>query len=409
MKNNYLLKNNKGGYVVIFATILFVGISLAFLFGIITPLTRYILISRSLINSKQALYSAESLNEDIAFRLKNSKPVQSTENLSVGGVSSSAQVVDVLGDKKITSTSIGDYSRTIQSNVTQISGASFYYALQSGNGGFQIANSQVIGNVNSSGSISGSNGAQITGGAIASSISNVNIGGDAWANSVSSSNITGSLYCQTGSNNNKSCNTSKGTPPTQNYPISDADIAQWKNDALSGGSTSTVSVPGTRSLGPIKINGDLTVGGTLNLEGNLWVTGNLNVQTNATIKLSSQYGNNGAIIVVDGKTSVQNNTNFITNASSSYIMIVSTSNCDGTNCSNSYAIDLSNNANAVIMNAQSGGIHLNNGAGANVVTGNKIVIDPQSTITYNSGLVNTSFYSGPSASWNINTWREIAQ
>ena len=66
-------------------------------------------------------------------------------------------------------------------------------------------------------------------------ISSTSVGVDAYANTITNSTITGTPYCQTGSGNNKACDTSQADPPPLNMPISDGNIAQWKDDASAGG------------------------------------------------------------------------------------------------------------------------------------------------------------------------------
>ncbi|MEK7120472.1 MAG: choice-of-anchor R domain-containing protein, partial [Patescibacteria group bacterium] len=121
-------------------------------------------------------------------------------------------------------------------------------------------------------------------GGLLGSIDNVDVGqsgvGDAWAHTVNNSSVAGNLYCQTGTGNNKSCDdTTQPDPSATAFPISDANIAEWKDWALVGGTISgDYSVDDTSAtLGPKKINGNLTVsnGGRLDVTGTLWVTGNI--------------------------------------------------------------------------------------------------------------------------------------
>lgn len=246
-------------------------------------------------------------------------------------------------------------------------------------------------------------------GGLTGSISNVTVGsagiGDAHANTVTSSTIAGSLYCQTGSGNNKSCNTSQPDPSTVDYPISSATISDWKNDALAGGVyTGNYTLNSTTgSLGPRKIVGNLTVtnNATLTMTGTLWVTGTISISNNATIRLDAGYGPSSGVIIADGDISISNNVTFSGSGfSGSYIMALSTS-------STTSAISLSNNGGAVILYAENGTVSLSNNAGAKEVTGYRISLGNNAVITYESGLANINFVSGPGGSWSLGAWEEV--
>ncbi len=252
-------------------------------------------------------------------------------------------------------------------------------------------------------------------GGITGLINGVNVGvsgvGDAQAHSVTGSVIAGNLYCQVGSGNNKSCNTSKTDPNSLDYAISEGNILDWKNLAVAGGVINgdyTLSSSG--SLGPKKIAGNLNIinNKTLTLTGTLWVTGNIILNNGGKIQLDSSYGANSGVVVSDGTVTVSNNSLFAgSGQSGSYLLVVSTSNCPtGSSCAGAYAIDVSNNAGAVIIDAQSGTIHLNNNASVKQLTADKIVIDNGTTINYEQGITNTNFTNGPTGGWTIKTWAE---
>jgi hypothetical protein len=254
-------------------------------------------------------------------------------------------------------------------------------------------------------------------GGLTSTITNVTVGtgtlGDAWAHTVTNSTIRGSLYCQTGSGNNKACDTSRADPTSQGMPISDANIEQWKEDAEAGGVTSgDYSINGTSaSLGPRKITGDLIVnnGAVLTLDGTLWVEGDITLQNNAIIKLSSGYGGNSGLIVTDGRLTVSNNATFQgSGQTGSYTMVVSTSDCPSSvSCGGGNAMSISNNAGTAVLYAQNGTIFFSNNAGAKEATAKLISLDNNSFITYESGLANLNFTSGPTGGWEITRWQEV--
>ncbi|MFA6445935.1 MAG: choice-of-anchor R domain-containing protein [Candidatus Paceibacterota bacterium] len=240
-------------------------------------------------------------------------------------------------------------------------------------------------------------------GGITSTISNLRIGGDAWAHTVTGSTVTGTIYCQVGSSNNKACNTSRPDPDPQSYAISDSNIQQWKDEAVAGGTMSgSYSYSSDKTLGPKKITGNLNIGdSTLTVSGTLWIQGNLDLSNNVHVNLSSAYGANSGMIVVDGTVSLSNNVEFAGSGQiGSYIMVLTTS-------SSTDAISVGNNAGAVILYAPNGTIEFSNNAGAKEASGNKLVFANGSTITYESGLANLNFSSGPSGGWDISSWKEV--
>lgn len=235
--------------------------------------------------------------------------------------------------------------------------------------------------------------------------------GSAQAHTVNYTTAPGLIYCQTGTGNNQSC-TPQADPVYQAMPISEANITQWKADADDGGIYSgTYNTPsyGTSTLGPRKITGNLNVGGshTLYVTGTLWVEGNITVSGAAKIVLSPSYGNTSGIIVSDGWLDLQGSGQLNGNGQSgSYILFVTTSNCDSAFCVHN-AIDISGAAGSVVLNAQNGTISFTGSASAKEATAYKMKLVGATTVNYESGLANINFTSGPSGSWSVQNWKEI--
>jgi hypothetical protein len=217
-------------------------------------------------------------------------------------------------------------------------------------------------------------------------------------------NATGNIYCQSSLYNNKSC-ISQPDPSYTSLPISESNIAGWETDASSGGTYTgnyTVGWAGA-TLGPKVITGNLTIssGGTLTVTGTLWVKGNMVLNGGGNIKLSSGYGSNDAVIVVDGTITISGGGHATgSGTAGSYIMLLSKNNT-------SSAVSVSGGAGAMIAYAQYGTVTVSGGASLKEVTGYRIVVTGGSDITYESGLTNNNFSSGPSGTWNINSWREV--
>ncbi len=250
-------------------------------------------------------------------------------------------------------------------------------------------------------------------GGLTATISGVTIGtgttGDAWAHTVDDSTVRGSLYCQTGSGNNKSCDTSRPDPTPTALPISDDLIASWKSDAALNTIYGNYTVSGASTLGPQTITGDLTIDGILTLSGTLYVQGNILLSNGASVNLSSSFGSESGVLVTDGRVTISNNATFAgSGQAGSYMLVVTTSDCPiSASCGGSNAIDVSNNAGTVILNAQKGTVHVSNNAGAKEITAYRVELDNNSTVTYESGLANVNFTSGPGGGYDIGSWQEI--
>ena len=70
--------NNQTGAAMLTSIVFFLFISLAIIFGLVTPSVRGFKISNDSIRSKQSLIFSESGIEDAYFRLKNAKPIDSS-------------------------------------------------------------------------------------------------------------------------------------------------------------------------------------------------------------------------------------------------------------------------------------------------------------------------------------------
>ncbi|MDP3934713.1 MAG: choice-of-anchor R domain-containing protein [Candidatus Giovannonibacteria bacterium] len=280
-----------------------------------------------------------------------------------------------------------------------------------------------------------------------SSIDGVVVYGNAKANTITNSKICGNAYYQSidaGSlsflNNpsNPTCPDplTSGTafpgssdPPPQNMPISDSNIQSWKNDAVAGGTITgncgdngvsgcNIGDNGTLSLGPKKIVGNLvlTKKQTLVVTGTLYFTGHLDMDSSsgATVKCDPSFGANSCVVIFDSWIHLKNNSLFQgSGTAGSYILILTTlTGCNGgeetSPCTHhNGAIDLHNNATGAIFYAGDSMINLHNGVGVTELTAYKLRLDNGAIVTYEQGLTNANFSSGPSGGWNIKSWGEI--
>jgi hypothetical protein len=298
---------------------------------------------------------------------------------------------------------------SVDLNETSVS---FRYGVQVGNLGLTMgSNGKVIGNVYVDGTITGG---QVTGDAISSGpsglISGTQVSNDAKAHTITSSTIGRDAYYTHISGGTVGRTRYSGSPDTQTVglPISQTTIDQWEAWALEGGTYNgnyTLTNGASATLGPKKINGDLT--------GVIWVTGNINFSNNANIKLAPSFGANSGIIIADhptnkttyGKIYVSNNANMQGSGNpKSYIMALSTNT--GSTTSNP-AISVGNNSTAVVYYSTTGMIEISNNAHLRAVSGAGLYLANNAEVTYDSGLADSNFSGGPGGSWVLKEWQIV--
>ncbi|OGY25278.1 MAG: hypothetical protein A2Z11_02850 [Candidatus Woykebacteria bacterium RBG_16_43_9] len=392
----------------------------------------------NIVKSAQSYYAAEAGIEDAVLRVKNGMSYQTSYNLIVGSGDTDVTLTGPLDN--LTITSAGDVNgriRKVAINLTATPSeedVDFNYGVQVGEGGLVMkSNSNILGNVYSNGPISGASNSFVKGDAYsvvtggAAGIDQMTIresspgagDGNAHANRITRTTADGILYCQTGSSNNKACNTSQPDPTPQPLPISDAQIDTMKSWAALGGETGSVTIIGgdTASLGPVKINGDLTLGSnsTLIITGTIWITGNFDISSNSLILLSPSYGaNSSGTVVTDGEIEIDSNVTICgsnggvlgscNTENGSYIMLLSTSpNTSETDP----AIEADSNILTSILYASAGAVKLNSNVHVKEVTGYMLRLESNATVTYETGLANVQFTSGPGGTFKINSWQEI--
>ncbi len=403
-------KRNRGAAMMI-SVLFFLFISVAIISGLVGPSMREFRNSSVNLNSKKAYFLSESGIEDAFYRLKSNMAIGSSESITLDSNTVTTSIVSVGSSKEIISLGdVSNYERKVALTLIAGEGVSFNYGMQVGTGGLEMENSSTInGNVYVNANITASNSPRITGTAIATgSISDIDVGqsgvGDAWAHTVNNSDVAGNLYCQTGSGNNKSCNTSQGDPEVLDFPVSDEQIQSWKDAAVLGGEqTGNINLSdGNTTLGPRKIIGNLTLSNDaiVTVTGTLWVTGNISLSNFSQIRLSSSYGSGSGVIVASGTISTANSASFAgSGTTGSYLMMVTTSTAAG-------AIDIQNSAGTVILVAPYGKINFSNSASAKEAVGKTVHMQNSSTLTYETGLTNVNFISGPSGAYDVSSWKE---
>jgi hypothetical protein len=121
------------------------------------------------------------------------------------------------------------------------------------------------------------------------------------------------------------------------------------------------------------------------------------------VKLASSYGANGGAIVNDDIVSVGGGGTFYgSGIAGSYPFLITTSACPvESGCNGANAVTLSGGAGTVAIIAQDGTAFINGGSALKAVTAKQINMSGGSTLTYDSGLINANFSSGPGGSWEF--------
>lgn len=412
-KNNSKNIKNQKGFAVLALTFFTLVIMLSLALSMSSLIFFRQKISTNSVKSTQSYYTAEAGIEDALLRLNNNPNLSaSTYNLAIGTSSATIAIPDTIGGSR-TIVAKGD-SSGIQRKIETVysmhgEGVAFNYGAQVGPGGLIMNNgSRVEGNVVSNGNITGSG--IITNNVVVSGngnrIEGPRVNGNVLSYTCRMSIVDGNLTYVTGGTNTckvgGKTQTQSTSIPAAPLPISQTQIDTWKADALAGGTSGGVTVNGIQSLGPKKINGNLTIGNgaTLKVTGTLHITGDINLSNNATIKLDVSYGLAGGVVVSDGKITLSNNSVALgSGQSGSNMMMISTNSGDG-------AITISNNGNGGIFYTSSGGISLSNNSQVKEITGYKITLQNNAVISYETGMANAFFSNGPSGGWEVTSWEE---
>jgi hypothetical protein len=431
-----LLKNKEKGYVAFFITILILSIMLGIAFSIVILTLNAQKISANIIKSSQAYYAAEAGIEDGLLRFFDPDIAYSSSNtFSVAGATVTTSIDKI--STSLTIESKGDSSNRIRKVKVEAhvssSEVSFYYGVQVGDGGLtMMGNSKIFGNIYSNGSVLGASNTELYGDLYVAGntgiIDNMDIikadidDGNAHAHYIYNSTIENGAYYQVIDfpvTTAAAYYPDSPDPEPQELPISQEQIDNWHDDALAGGTSGDYILDGEQdSLGPIKINGNVTIKSNsfLTVTGTIWVTGDFILNSNTVIELDDGYGSSSGVIVVEGEISLDSNVvicgsegykssgNTCYDNEGSFLMFVSTSSSDAPT---SPAIWANSNTDAAILYTNSGLIRLGASAQLKEVTGYKLLIDSNAVVIYESGLANLNFTSGPAGGWEIISWQEI--
>ncbi len=404
----------KRGQALMIVVIFTLFISLGGLLGFSSIALNETGISHTALWGEKSYYVSEAGLEDITYRVMRTKNYLSSNTLTLDGFTATTTVSDIIQTKQVAATgNVSSDIRNTQVVLKNTNGISFYYGVQVGDGGLEMGdNTSIIGNVYSNGNINGGGKTKstITGTAIVAgnhTIANITINQNATANNFNNCSVGGTAtYVSQWTNCTAGSVQTASQPPTAgSFPITNDQINGWKNDAAAGGTISGLAIGNNQntSLGPKKINGNLTLGNnsTLTLTGTIWVNGKINFGNNDTFQLASSYGAQSGLVIVDGATDIGNDAILRgSGTTGSYLMFLDTYGGAG------HAIGIGNNANGAIFYAPNGGIDIGNNLSLREATAYQLELGNNSSITYESGLANVNFSSGPSGGYQIDRWKE---
>lgn len=420
-------KKSQQGFIALYMVILIMSTALIIIGSISSIIQKQQKMIKNIVRSSQAYYYAETGIEDALIRLKNNINLSSDYSFNFDNNNKMSVVIsDIIGGIKTISVEGNNFNRIRKIDaVYKISSdeVNFFYGVQVGDGGMFLGNNAVVhGNVFSNGSVVSLFGKGYIDDSIVVArnwnlMQGLVVGQDASAFSCINCSISGNLtYNQDGvawdCDVDGNINIQSEEIQAQDMPISESQINEWKQEITDAGviyGNYSLGNNEQQSLGPIKIDGNLTLnnGSILTLTGNILVSGNLIINNTAQIKLDSGfYGLNSGIVIVEGKTNVQAGAILIgTGDPGSYLMILSTN-------SEKYnvfypAIKINNNSQGAIFYASDGLVVIKNNARLREVIAYHILLENNAEVNYESGLQNVNFSSGTGGSWKLKSWKEV--
>lgn len=431
---NLKLKTDEGQALII-AVLFFVVVSALIVGAVSVPLLRGSSRASAYSQSLESFYASESGAEDVVYRYKVGKEVSSNESVPLDGRQISVLSVDIGGgNKEITaSSSVNSRVRKVRYTLQTGEGATFNFGVQTDNGGLVFGNSSSVnGNAFSNGTITGSGNNLINGDAISADstglIDGVNIAGTAYGHTISNSEIDGdAYYFSTTTISNTIVHGTKypgsEDQATSSLPITDEQVETWKSDAEAGGTTecpegeTVIVINADQTIGPHKYACDVSIQNnpTVTLAGAIWVEGNLTLNNNVSYVVDSSLEGKSVPFVVDNPvdriTSSQidfKNSGFFDGAGqNSYVVLIS-QNESAELGGGEYAIRVTNGASGdVLVYAGHGEILLQNNVDLKEVTAYRVRLQNSAEVTYESGLANLLFTTGPGGGFHIDDWEEV--
>lgn len=379
-------KQSQRGVAALLITVIVMSIGLTIAISSVFIFLNRVQASRNFAFSEQSYFASEAGVEDILLRLLDpAKIVPPTfpYSLTVASSVASVDITDSAGSLKYIDVE-GDTSNRVRSVRATIfvnpAGTNFSVAAQVGINGIQMeSNATINGNAFSNADINGASNTQINGNASAVGI-------------VSSPlpDVSGTI--------------SEGVDLV---PLPPFDQQFWKdeaninNDPIIG---DYVLDDGSDTLGPRKIEGNMTIDGnaSLTVTGPLHVTGNLLMDSNSDMLLDESFNSDGTVILVEGTITFSSNAEVLGTSADpkGYILIVSVA-------SSTDAIDInSNSALEASFYALNGDISLGSNGDVVALVGQGLILNSNAEINFDMGLIDYTYSAGGSVSYDIINWEE---
>lgn len=238
-------------------------------------------------------------------------------------------------------------------------------------------------------SIRASNNLTVQGDVHANTIDTVTIGRDAYFQTITNSTVAGIQH------------PGSSDPTPKVFPISDANVTEWKQQAVNNGTSTGDITNCVATLNSKKYVGNVNFGSncTITVASPIWITGDLTMGSNIILKLAPSYNSTSGVIVVDGKITLNSNNHLDgTGVGTSLLMALSTYD---SRVSGIAAIVFNSNGNTGVFYASKGIIEPGTNNKFKELTAWGIRIINNSTINYETGLSSTLFSSGPTGSYSL--------
>lgn len=425
------------------------GVLIALAFSSLGP--SRIIGQKSFAGSDRAFYAAQSGVEELMLRLRSHHNFGSSWSLEEGldnGARYYATISGDLDNKIATSTGVFEgFTRRLEvKTVSSGTKTSFFFAVQSGVGGFELeGNTAIIGWDGQPGNVY-SNG-DILGERASTGVSGSKIFGNAWAVGKISGlrgDDSGGVYirddahaaqlirCQVGGN------TKAPVPPVncphdgeyftedppEEVPLAAIDVEFWKQQAAQsavwpgnctiGAKDATDCAWPEKEVGSLKIEGNLIIlsGGTVTFTGPIWVEGDITINSNVKVFVDENLESEGAVIVADypadrfgrGKITATSNVTFSQTSQEGPAIFISTN--AGDNCLLGPAITVSSNTATVVFSAPDGCVFFQSNSSVRGVLAKKTYLSNNSEIIYDPRLAYVILKTGLGG-WVVTSYQEI--
>lgn len=409
-----------------------------------------VLIEETIHTSDQAWYAAWAGIDEMLYRLRSRQSFvpgyQVDLDLGNGATASATIEGDNIQKTVKSSGFVAGIIKNIEVKVASSSSeTSFLYAILAGVGGIDMEGQTVIkgsnnasGNIYSNGAVrgkstsSGNSGSRVLGsiwavdyigGLDSPTTGGVYVQENAWANALSACRVTGDTRASAPPSNcpYSGSFTLSSAPPA--IPLAGVDAEYWKNLAQDGGTwsgnciidgSSLDCTSGTKLLGNIKIDGDVTVPSATNLTitGPVWITGDFIIGSNNIFYTAEAVEKNSVVVVVSsptepavfGQIATSSNVSFLRNSQGAGLIFISENTSD--QCGSSPAIETSSNTATVVFVAMSGCVHIKSNSILSGILAKRIYVENNATIEFDPSMAR-AIVEPDSGGWAVLSVKEF--